>query len=223
MEDKIKIILKVIAIIASIYGLICTVKELLTLTYFTILSNVFIDVMLLITLINDIKVLKNKKSIMNDKLYITKFLATISISLTFFVFMFILAPTYPNGYVDAYIGKDCSSLCLHFITPLIAIIDFILFDKAYKHKNKHVLYSLIPPLVYLVFIYTLSIIGIRWGTMYAPYNFLNYHAPTSWFGFNPALRSWEILGIGVFYMIVILLIIFAIFAKILLMIKRKEN
>ena len=127
-KDILKIILKSVAIIGSIYGMILSYASILTFSYFTILSNIFIDIMLLISLINDILIINNKKSIMNEQLYIIKFLATISISLTFFVFMLLLGPTYPGGIIKAYTDIYCSSLFLHFITPLIAIIDFIFFD-----------------------------------------------------------------------------------------------
>ena len=37
--------------------------------------------------------------------------------------------------------------------------------------------------------------------MLAPYNFLNYGAPTGWFGFDLSLLGSKTLGIGTFYMI----------------------
>ena len=66
-------------------------------------------------------------------------------------------------------------------------------------------------------------LGVRWGTMHAPYNFLNYKAPTGWFGFDPNIRSWETLGIGVFYMLVILSIIFIIIGRFFIWLKDKIN
>ena len=57
--------------------------------------------------------------------------------------------------------------------------------------------------------------------MLAPYNFLNYGAPTGWFGFDLSLLGSKTLGIGTFYMIVVLLIIFIWFRYLFL--KFKEN
>ena len=52
-------------------------------------------------------------------------------------------------------------------------------------------------------------LGVRWyDTMTAPYNFLNYAAPTGWFGWDLSQMGSESLGIGVVYMIVVLLLIF---------------
>ena len=89
MNNKLiqSILIKSIAIILSIYGIVKTCSSLLAFTYFTTLSNIFITIMLLIFLIKDIYYLVNKKELKyNNILYIIKFLATISITLTFFVF-----------------------------------------------------------------------------------------------------------------------------------------
>ena len=218
------IIIKIIAIVSSIYGIIRTSYSLLTYTYFTTLSNIFIDVVLLIFLISDIYYLVNKKELeVKNGLYITKFLATISITLTFFVFMTILAPTIEGGFINAYIMYGCGSLCLHFITPLLAIIDFLFLTKGYKSKKSHALYAIIPPLLYVLFVVIASSLGLRWGTMGAPYNFLNFKAPTGWFGFDLSIMGFESLGIGVFYMIVLLTIIFVFIGLLFLWIRNKVN
>ena len=57
--------------------------------------------------------------------------------------------------------------------------------------------------------------------MYAPYNFLNYHAETGWFGFDLSLMGWKTLGIGVFYMIVLLSIIFILIGKLFLFLRSR--
>ena len=218
------IIIIIIAIVSSIYGIIRTSYSLLTYTYFTTLSNIFIDVVLLIFLISDIYYLVNKKELeVKNGLYITKFLATISITLTFFVFMTILAPTIEGGFINAYIMYGCGSLCLHFITPLLAIIDFLFLTKGYKSKKSHALYAIIPPLLYVLFVVIASSLGLRWGTMGAPYNFLNFKAPTGWFGFDLSIMGFESLGIGVFYMIVLLTIIFVFIGLLFLWIRNKVN
>jgi len=218
------IIIKIIAIVSSIYGIIRTSYSLLTYTYFTTLSNIFIDVVLLIFLIREIYYLVNKKELeVKNGLYITKFLATISITLTFFVFMTILAPTIEGGFINAYIMYGCGSLCLHFITPLLAIIDFLFLTKGYKSKKSHALYAIIPPLLYVLFVVIASSLGLRWGTMGAPYNFLNFKAPTGWFGFDLSIMGFESLGIGVFYMIVLLTIIFVLIGLLFLWIRNKVN
>ena len=218
----ISIIIKIIAIISCLYGIIKTSYSPLILTYFTTLSNIFISIMLFIFLIKDMCLLiKKEKIVFNNYLYITKFLATISITLTFGVFLVILAPTFEGGIISAYLSFEGGSFCLHFITPILAIVDFLVFDNDYKSKNSHALYAVIPPLLYVLFIVILSSSGLRWGKMSAPYNFLNFGAPTGWLGFDLSLYSFETLGIGVFYMIILLSVIFIFIGIAFLNIRKK--
>lgn len=214
--------IRFIAILASIYGIIKTYGPL-HFTFFTTLSNIFVSIMLFIFLINDLRSLISIKEYkMSNTLYIVKFLATISITLTFFVFLTLLAPTWSNGFIDAYLYNGAGSLCVHFITPILSIIDFLLFDEGYKSNKKHAIYGIIPPLSYVLFIVILGQFGVRWfNVMYAPYNFLNYGAPTGWFGFDLSYVGWQSIGIGVFYNIVILSLIFILIGRIFIFIRNK--
>ena len=218
------IIIKLLLVISSVYGIIKTYFSPLSFTYFTTLSNIFITLMVFIVLIKDIYYVITKKEIKyNNLIYIVKFLATISITLTFFVFLTILAPTLGGGILNAYLGNGAGSLFVHFITPILAVIDFLVFDDEYKPKKRHAIYAVIPPLLYVLFVVIASENGLRWGTMPAPYNFLNYKASTGWFGFDLSLIGWETLGIGVFYMLVILSVIFILIGMAFLYIRKRIN
>ena len=221
-NSVISIIIKIIAIVSSIYGIIKTYFGPISFTYFTTLSNIFISIVLFIFLIKEIYCLiKGKEVDVKNYLYIIKFLATISITLTFFVFLTILAPTLEGGIVNSYLSNGAGSLCVHFITPILAIIDFLFFDKEYESKKNHSVYAIIPPLLYVLFVVIVSSLGLRWGTMYAPYNFLNYGSPTGWFGFDLSILGWETLGIGVFYMIVFLSLLFIFIGRLFLWLRNK--
>ncbi len=221
MKRKISVLIKIIALIASIYGMLQSLDGWLFLTFFTNLSNIFIDIMLFIFIIYDLK----KAKYIPQGMYLIKFMATISITLTFFVYMLLLAPTNNYGFIGAYLNNGAGSLCVHFITPVLSIIDFLLYSESYIPSEKHVYYSIVPPLVYVGFIIVLGqVFHIRWyGDMLAPYNFLNYGASTGWFGFNLSLLSSKTLGIGTFYMIIILLIIFIGLGTLFLKLKRTKS
>lgn len=221
MKNRSSTIIKIIAIIASIYGMIRSFDSLMFFTYFTNLSNIFIDVMLVIFLIYDIQGVKYRP----QGMYIIKFMATISITLTFLVYMFLLAPTNSHGFMGAYLHNGAGSLCVHFITPVLAIIDFIMYSYDYDAKEKHVFYAVVPPLIYVGYVIVLGqCFYMRWDqTMLAPYNFLNYGAKTGWFGFDLSLMGHTTLGIGTFYMIIVLLVIFIGLGSLFLKIRRKNT
>mgnify|MGYP002978391307 CR=1 FL=1 len=235
-KSKISLIMKIIAVVASLYGMLQSLDHWMFFTYFTNLSNIFIDIMLVIFIIYDLK----KAKYIPQGMYLIKFMATISITLTFFVYMLLLAPTNSQGFIGAYLNNGAGSLCVHFITPVLAIIDFLLFSEHYRPDEKHVYYSVghafVPPTpgpvlvaemlnVELSYVIVLgNVFHIRWyKDMLAPYNFLNYGAPTGWFGFDLSLLGSKTLGIGTFYMIVVLLIIFIGLGTLFLKLKRTKK
>lgn len=213
--------IKMIAVLSSVYGLVLTVRSLKTFSYFTTLSNVAIDVVLLAFMVADVLLIKSngEKMIKTNLWYIIKFLFTVSITITFLVFMFILAPTMSGGIWAAYFDYYGYSFCLHFLTPFLAIVDFLLYDYEYVSTGKHAVYATFPALTYVLFVTIAAYSGVRWGNMYAPYNFLNFGVATGWFGFDLSLLGPESLGIGVAYMIVVLVIIFLILGYFFLKIK----
>ncbi|MDY4742734.1 MAG: Pr6Pr family membrane protein [Lachnospira sp.] len=205
----ISIILKTISLIASVYGLCLMIDSLKSFTFFTTLSNVAIDIILAVFLVMDIILLATGKNYKNNTLYIIKFLMTLSITLTFLVYLVILAPTSKDGFIGAYMNNGAGSLGVHFVGPVLAIIDFLLFDKGFNVRKIYAIYAVIPPLCYVAFVYILAAAGMRWdGGMCAPYNFLNYNAVTGWFGWNLSTMGTYSIGIGVAYMIVVLLLLF---------------
>lgn len=214
--------IRIIAIVSSIYGMAMS-WDSMALTYFTNLSNLMICVALLGSLILDTRsALKSKSDEQSERAgawvdakqnawYIFKFMMTISIAVTFTLYLCFLAPTNKLGFVGAYMNNGCSSLCVHFITPLLAIFDFVLFDYKYKSSRAHVYFATIPPLTYVAYAVCLSeFAGVRWGehAMAAPYNFLNYKAPAGWFGFAPNTFNSTTLGVGVVYLLAIFTLIF---------------
>ncbi|WP_421792323.1 hypothetical protein HXT55_01985 [Gardnerella sp. KA00718] len=214
--------IRIIAIVSSIYGMAMS-WDSMALTYFTNLSNLMICVALLGSLILDTRsALKSKSDEQSERAgawvdakpnawYIFKFMMTISIAVTFTLYLCFLAPTNKLGFVGAYMNNGCSSLCVHFITPLLAIFDFVLFDYKYKSSCAHVYFATIPPLTYVAYAVCLSeFAGVRWGehAMAAPYNFLNYKAPAGWFGFAPNTFNSTTLGVGVVYLLAIFTLIF---------------
>ena len=219
-----RIIIKFIAVFASLFGMIKGFGGSSSLTYFTYQSNIFISLMLFIFMLLDLKILltNHHQKEKPQWLYIIKFMATLSITVTLLVFAFILAPAF-GSYYYAYFGMDGGvSFCLHLLTPLLAIFDFIFFDNYFKSKNSYALYALIPPLCYVAYVIVMGqCFNYRWGNMMAPYNFLNYGAPCGWFKIQLGTFGMDTVGIGVFYMIIVLLLFFALLGSLLLLINRK--
>ena len=204
--------IKIGVILTTVYSMVCMWHWKIGLTYFTELSNLFAAGVVLAQLITR-----------SRKLWPVKFAAVLSITVTFLVYLLVLAPLTPGGFIAAYQQDHYASLMLHVITPLLTIADFLINDGCYPWNIRHYLFSIVPPLVYFVFILILSVFGVRWHGMSAPYAFLNYAAPAGWFGFRPETAGFTTMGVGVFYIMIFLVAAFLLLGRLLLFISDKGN
>lgn len=199
------IVVKLMIVISATIGILSTMGMggfmggTKTLLFFTVQSNIWIAAICLIFVVLEIIGWIKGINLKRNWLYIIKFMFTVSITLTFLVFAVLLAPQIIKIY-PSYLSTP-SNLCCHYITPILAIIDFTLFDTDWDSKRKHSLFSAIMPLYYLVFSMICSVSGVAFddkGTT-VPYFFLDYKT-FGWFRIGDG-------GIGVFYWIVIIVIL----------------
>ena len=199
-------ILKILVLLSTGYAIIRMLHWPIGFTFFTQLSNLYAAAVVLLQLLS------------SREHRVLKYTAAVSIFITFLVFLVVLAPLVPGGIAAAYRQDHYASLCLHLITPTLTVADFFLNDADRIWEKKHIFAALVPPCIYLIFILVLGRLGVRWGAgnMTAPYLFLNYAAPAGWFGFMPQTASYTTLGIGVFYCILAMLLLFILTAWIFL-------
>lgn len=153
-------IMTVFAMVAMFFGIrfmpgedkiILASKSAEMFKYFTIQSNLFMGIMALILAIDEIKVLKGKKKEISAKKYVLKLVSTTAVCLTFLVVFTYLGPFTKYGLPAMLMN---SNLFFHFITPVISIFTFILFEKTDKIKYKYTFFGLIPIILYETFYIT---------------------------------------------------------------------
>lgn len=196
---KSALFLRLCILLSTGYAIVMMLHWPIGFTFFTQLSNIFTALVVLCQLLLPSQ---------SERLRPWKYVAAVSICLTFLVYLLVLGPIMPGGILAAYRQDHCASLCLHLITPLLTVADFLLHDTDYAWQRKHLWLSLLPPFAWLLFILILGQCGLRWGmgnNMTAPYPFLNYAAPAGWFGWMPETASYTTLGIGVFYAILLMI------------------
>jgi hypothetical protein len=164
--------------------------------YFTIQSNIL---MAIICGYGLYLLLKEKE--ITRGWYTFKFVGTVSITLTGFVFAFMLAPILGDN------AWNLQNTLTHLIVPLASVIDFFVMSDAAKIKKTSVFYVTIPPILYVIY----AGIGFvnNWqfaeGVNY-PYFFLNWGSKAGAFGFTDELpfmgSVWWILVLLIFLMIV---------------------
>lgn len=170
-----RILIKAALVIIGTLGIILTAQSSAFMGgasvffFFTVQSNIFIMLMALIFLINEVVVLITKKSFINQALLHIKYVATIAITVTFLVFFTMLAPLMGVDYLLSF-----NNFSLHAIVPILAIIDFFLFDKDINLTYKTSLFATISPISYVIFVYIGAIFKLQYGeNLYYPYFFLN--------------------------------------------------
>lgn len=173
--------------------------------FFTVQSNIFIIGISLIFLVNDVMYLVNKKSFVNQTLFMIKYVATVAITVTFIVFFTMLAPLMGVDYLLSF-----NNFSLHAIVPILAIIDFILFDTNINLTYKNSLLATIAPISYVIFVYIGAIFKLRYGeNLYYPYFFLNFEKNGFFFEKGFGIIPWIIIllagicGLGFLYCLII--------------------
>ena len=196
---------KVFIVLVTLYAVLMMLHWPIGFTFFTQLSNLFTAAVTLGQLITGGR---------SRGIELLKYAAAVSITVTFFVFLLVLAPLDPRGIPAAYAQDHCASLCMHLINPVLTVGDFLADSRsAAPLRKSHIFMALVPPVGYFAFILCLDALGFRWNGMTAPYLFLNYEAPAGWFGFLPETAGFTTLGIGVFYVILILLFLFLLVGR----------
>ena len=172
--------------------------------YFTNQSNIWIALVALVLAVFQILGVKKGFYAFDKRVYLIQQVFTISISLTCIVYCFVLVPSFLAVDSGLFNPFALTQMLLHVVTPVLAIVDFIISCRGVEFKNVDCLWSAIPPLYYLGF----SAVGyvLNWnfgmGNNF-PYFFLNYHSPAGVFGFSNVMPYF----MGSFYWIIFLVVL----------------
>lgn len=203
------IIIKSALLIIGVIGQTVTVSSMNFMSsahfkYFTNLSNIWIMAIIAVFLVYDILRLVKGDSAPHPKnwLYTVKFVCTVAITLTFLVFSVLLIPQLIAEGNAAYIFS-ISNLCVHNIVPMLAILDFCLFDYDFKTSKLTFLWSALLPIAYSAFVIICSYCGVMFGEDKFPYFFFNYDN-NGWLSIkdgNLGVAYWILLLAGVVFLI----------------------
>lgn len=96
-----------------------------------------------------------------------RFASTCCLTLTLLVVLFVLAPV--SGFAAMLLNGHL--LYMHLLCPLLAILSFLLLEDGSFLKKKHILYAVIPTLIYAMIAAVLNLLRIWYG----PYAFLHLY------------------------------------------------
>lgn len=122
-----------------------------TFRMFTTQSNVISGITALIVVVFDILIILKKRNELPEWLKIVKMVTTTGVALTFLVVVFYLGfVAVAQGYSYFILFRN-TNLFFHFLTPLSAIISFLLFEGSSKIKLKYTFLNMIHMVGYTIF------------------------------------------------------------------------
>lgn len=127
---------------------VLSASKLAMLKYFTVDSNILMGVAALIYAICCRQVLSKKRDSIPLWVSSLQLLSVVSVTLTFMVTVFFLAPTAPYNWILLFAD---SNFLLHLLNPILAIITFVGFEKRDDLNFYHTFIGIVPMLIYAVF------------------------------------------------------------------------
>ena len=134
--------------------------------YFTVDSNILMAISSIIFLYY----LKTKREI-PKKIYILKYFATVSVSLTFLTVVLYLAPFSKYSFFAFFTN---SNFFFHLVVPLLSIITFSCFEKTDKLYFSDTFFGLVPMLIYASFYMTNVFMHLENGKVDSKYDLYGF-------------------------------------------------
>ena len=146
------------------------------LRWYTVLSNVFLLAAAAICIYYELGALLGKRFFLPTWARVTRYLATVMISMTFVVVVFIFAPWIglPEGLVAMVF--NATSIWHHLLAPLFGILGYLLFVPLRQGDKKLPLLATLPTLVYAVVVTILNALRVLHG----PYPFFYVYEQPLW-------------------------------------------
>lgn len=158
---------KFIIIVLCFYGILVEIGlfdgkiNFKIMNYFTILSNFLVLVYLFFSII---WLFKNK-SIKNINTFLPAIKGAISMSIiiTWLVYNFILSKDNFIMNINNSYHIFIANKIVHYIVPIMMIVDYLLFDSKGEYKKIHPIYWMIIPYIYLFYIFIMAQFGNQIG------------------------------------------------------------
>lgn len=129
--------------------------------YFTVDSNVLVSIAGAVMIVFNIMGFVNGSFSAPYWAVVFKLVGTAAVTLTFIVVLTMLAPFAKDGYFSLFEG---SGFFMHFTTPVLAMLSFILFERGTKVSYLMILLALIPTAIYaVVYFIKVMVIGEKNG------------------------------------------------------------
>lgn len=173
-KEIISLCISIVIVILEVIGAMMStwVVPLKQFMYYTQNSNYLLLIATLIWIVCILRYLRDGVRIPRW-VYLLKYMATSMVSLTFLVAFFVL-----GIMCGDVVGMMLINMYIYFHTlcPLLAVVDFLFFERGQEWKKIHVVMAMVPTLVYGVIAILMNLLRIWNG----PYPFLLVYENPVW-------------------------------------------
>lgn len=196
-ERKVSIIFKLLVVMSLLAGILLNVVHTTSisaiLSYYTLQSNIVCLIMFLGIII----AIMSKNNYRTSIYYLLKGGSTMAILITGITYQIALAPN--NFYMEVsytiQTERYWANLLVHIVSPILVLLDYVLFDEKGNFKYYYPIIWLFLPLGYVIYVYSYS---ARGGSFYGiggsrefAYIFLDYNQ----IGYASVFKSIMIIAI----------------------------
>ena len=123
-------------------------------SYYTVQSSIFMGIISFIYANREYQILKGRKKEISLVYYIFKMVATVAVSLTFFVVFAIFGFMARGGHIGLLRN---SYLFFHLVIPVVSILNYVIFERTSIIKFKYIFYGILPTFLYEIY-YSINIL-----------------------------------------------------------------
>ena len=152
-------------------SIILTATKLELFKFFTVDSNIFMGVSSLLFAGLEISIFKGKRKEIPKFFYLLKFMATVSVTLTFLVTLCFLVP---NSTFPMFAFYQNSNLFFHLIVPILSAFTFLFFENSTKLTLKDTFYGLVPMVIYSIYYITRVVSHLGAKDFFIRYDFYGF-------------------------------------------------
>lgn len=180
-------------------------------SYYTLQSNVICLIAFMIILILELL----NKQYQTDIYYLIKGGLVITIAITAIIYHIALAPGgfQMDALQNSINNKQLANFLVHTVSPILVLLDYVLFDEKGHFKLFYPIFWLIQPLNYVVYVYTYSNLGGSFynigGSRRFAYFFLDYKK----LGYLEVLKWLIVIILGILIISELLVVLDKIFKK----------
>ena len=208
-KKKISLSYKILTIISLLIGIVLNLRKtnsiVALLSYYTLQSNIICLVAFISYIFLEFRKKRNEKS---DVYYLIKGAIVVTIIITALVYRIALAPNafQMDSLQKSLNNKIVADFFVHTLSPILVLLDYVLFDEKGRFKKYYPIIWLILPLNYMIYVYTYSFLGGKFysigGSRKYAYFFLDYDL----LGYQGVVKWIIVIGIGILIISYVLVI-----------------